>query len=466
MPVAWTLEYDGQVRPLKNWGITRARTTYRSLDADSFSFTAKRESVLADPAFPYGADVILRRDDVGWFRGKVMQAGAVAAAKSEGDSYVAANAWASLSRLPYQQMWCIGGAPQLTPRVTLGQNTFGQKISVGRQISEIITYALSKGLIVAPGLLPEFLECWLEEERDITCAGAIRKMLRLCPQAVSWCDYSAGGTPTFNVQENNLIAAVTLDATAADRIIDFDLRPRNDLVPPGVTFIYTSTARDEEESAGDGRLYTTVTRDTAGVTDVEGSIVAMVELNSDETAPAGAALAYWSALQVTPWQGSISLKEQHCTGDLRPGKVVNVSNGRAAWATMRAVVQAVTEDLFTGETTADLGPPEHLAPQDFIEQQQVARRRPKPSKFPNVQMCSIPDPEADPGDPEDGTPPEATIPNPDAGVDPDAKDAEDKAKNLPRTSEFRSEQGSVDITFCQDGEDVCARVVGTIITCA
>ena len=463
--VAWTLEYAGDRRPLSAWGIRSPQLTFRSLDVDEFTFFIPRTDVLAAAIFPYGADLILRRDEVGWFRGKVMRPAASGNSRTEGDQYVVTNAWGSLARLVYQQQWCIAGSLEYTPRITLGQNVWGQKISIGRQISEIITYALTKGVSLAAGSLPEFTECWLEESRDLTCAGAIRNVLRLLPNAVGWCDYSAAGTPVLNIQENTALSAVELDATAGESLADFsNLGPRNDLVPPGVTFIYTGTNRHAESGGGDGRTYTTITRDSAGTADVEGSIVALVELNEGETAPTAAALAYWTALQVVQWQGSVRMKEQECTGLLRPGKVLNIANGRTAWASMRAVIQSVTENLYSGETTADLGPPEHLAPQDFIEQQQVARRRPTQTLFPVTQACSVADP-AHPelaGDPETGTAPTSPITNTNAGIDPKMLAAENADKRLPVTSSYLDSLSGdpLTLTACEDGETVTVKLKG------
>lgn len=468
MAVSWTIDYNGTVRSLSGWGISRPQLVFRSLDVDELTFFIKRDDVLEDPVFPSGAELILRRDDVGWFRGTVRVSAANGNRRSQGDSYRVSNVWASLLRTVYQQQWCIGGVLAFTPRVTLGQNVYGQKISIGRQISEILTYALTKGIVVAPGSFPEGVGCWKEEARDLTCAGAIRTVLKLLPNAIGACDYSSGGPPALSIGTSDVLPVVELDATSADTIGEFsELTPRDDLVPPGVTFIYQGTNRHSETEAGDGRTYTTITRETAGIPDVEGSIVALVELSENDTAPSGAAAAYYAALQVKQWSGSVRTKELYCTGVLRPGKVLNVANGRADWAAMRAVIQIVTENLLTGETTAEVGPPEHLSPQDFIEQQQIARRRASPTLFPSVQSCEVPDPApgADHGDPETGVPPVDRIPNPHAGVDPKALAAERAAQNLPKTESFVDSQGSITIRGCVDGEEFCAKVTGVSVEC-
>jgi hypothetical protein len=442
MPVAWTIEYAGQRRPLANWGIRSAQLSFRSLDVDSLSLSLPRADVLAAPAFAYNNDVVLWRNDTRWFSGRVVRPAAAGSGSREADTVLIHGPWWRLQRTVYQQYRCIAGVQQLTPRVTLGQNKFGQRISAGRQIREIVEYALTKGIAIATGALPEFNQVWLEEVTDHTIAGALLRTLRIAPEDVGWFDYSAA-VPILNIQPRDLLAAVTLDALAGDYVAEFSLAPRNDLVPAGVTIIYQSS-----ETGLDDRVHTTITRDNAGATNGEGALVVTIDLAKDETAPTGLAGAYWAALQTLPWEGTIKLLEENCTGQIRPGMVVNVSNGRAAWAAMRAVVQGVTEDLFTGETTAELGAPEHLAPQDFIAQQQLARRRPAITTFPVVQPCQIPG--EDPGDPEEGVDPPAPVDNPDQGIDPKAKDNENRFAQLTQKA----------IHQCVDGVDVTVTVYG------
>ena len=93
-----------------------------------------------------------------------------------------------------------------------------------------------------------------------------------------------------------------------------------------------------------------------------------------EQPPANLAQNLYEALDVLHWEGSVVMVEQECTGVLRPGKLLNITQGHAAWATMGAQIQQVTEDVFSGSTTARFGPPEHLSPQDFIELLRLTQR--------------------------------------------------------------------------------------------
>lgn len=458
--VAWTLEYAGQRRPLRSWGIRWPQLTFQDLDVDEMTFAIARSSVLAEPTFPADADLVLWRNDVRWFSGRVLRPAANGSSRTEVDTYRVVGPWHRLGRVTYQQKWCVNGVQVFTPRVCLGQNQWGQVITIGAQIREILNYAIGKGVTVANGTLPVFLKAWIDEDRDLTCVGAIHRVLRHVPDQVGWMSY-ATAVPVFNVAKHEDLAAVTLDATAGDQLFDFSgLAPRHDMVPSGVTFIYQSSEVDEES----GRTKTTLTTDSAGVSGGEGAIVALIELaqkgqDAFETPPAGLAAAYFNALQTAKYEGTIRILEEECTGALRPGKVVNISNGRAGWAAMRAVVQVVTEDLATGETTAKLGAPGHLGPQHFVQQQQIARRRHQPTAFPRVQPCQVsPTPADDVLEPEE---PVDLVANPNAGIDPDSLKTEDALNDVDVTGLSQS----VVIPYCDNGVQTCARVVGVNQDC-
>lgn len=85
-----------------------------------------------------------------------------------------------------------------------------------------------------------------------------------------------------------------------------------------------------------------------------------------EPTPVGMASQLYDALSVLPVQGSLTLIEEECTLTTRVGKVVNLTGGRSAWSSMRALVQGVQADLDTGRTQITYGPPEQLGPQDLV----------------------------------------------------------------------------------------------------
>lgn len=91
--------------------------------------------------------------------------------------------------------------------------------------------------------------------------------------------------------------------------------------------------------------------------------------------PTGVAAKLYAQLSILHFEGSVSIVEGEPADTLRPGKVLNLTGGRAEWATMRAQIQQVEEDIDAGRTTARFGPPEHLTPQDFAELIRANRRR-------------------------------------------------------------------------------------------
>lgn len=91
--------------------------------------------------------------------------------------------------------------------------------------------------------------------------------------------------------------------------------------------------------------------------------------------PVGLAKALHDAMQILHYSGSFKLVEEEVSGLVRPGKVINLQGARAEWATMKAMVQQVTEVAATGVTTVTVGPAEKLGISDLIELLRVNRGR-------------------------------------------------------------------------------------------
>lgn len=93
-----------------------------------------------------------------------------------------------------------------------------------------------------------------------------------------------------------------------------------------------------------------------------------------EAVPSG--LAEWYYNQVNPlhFEGEVTLTEEECDSAICIGNALNITDGKAAWATMRAIVQTVTEQLTTGSTRIKFGPPTHLGPSDIIELMRVSQQ--------------------------------------------------------------------------------------------
>ena len=106
--------------------------------------------------------------------------------------------------------------------------------------------------------------------------------------------------------------------------------------------------------------------DAATGTDNEKLYDQVASYEGGEPIPTGLAaelLAEWSELQ---YDGMVVLSEQDPSGNIAVGNVMNLTGGKPAWETMRALVQQVIEDVETGETTIVFGPAKHLELDDLL----------------------------------------------------------------------------------------------------
>lgn len=380
----WQLEVGSVRLPLRDWGIHNPILSRVNRGVDRLSFHVPSADVLAAAPFAYGQAATLWRGDNRYFSGEFEDPAAAGSGASEGHAFSIAGPWLALEEIVYQQPYAklstdfLSVQGSMSSRVVFGQNAWGTKITVDQQVRNIGQYALSQGgaLFTIPAL-DGLNEPPLSEARDITCAAAINRMLDIVPDSVVWFDYS-GATPILRLKRRSLLNAVSLDVTAGTIIQGLSsLRARNDIKARGVVFIFQTT----EENEADGKEYIRETRQTAGSTTGRRVLFATVMLGRGETEPAGLAADFYTSISTLHYSGEITLKERECSGTVLVGNTLNLTNGKAAWATMNAVVQQSVENLDSGETNLTLGPPEHLGPADFAELARYWRERPPLSDF-------------------------------------------------------------------------------------
>lgn len=402
----------GEVRSFEGWQASNPVITFRSLDEDTAEFTITGDVTTACPVDYGDAIRIFRQTDsntpVCWFVGTASAITARGSMRISEWAIRCSNFWFKYSQLMFQQTTtcyndvCSKITTTKTTKVVLFQDArTGWALSTGEQIRDIVNFATSQGLAVDLGTRPAFVNPPFEVARDLTVADAIRRCMQFTPDGVSWVDYSSGA-PVLNFQKRLLLSSVTLDAAATPRVISqLELRKRNDLVPSGVRFNYitfvhcpakipelcvddtdgTTNTTGAVATASESDQLTKVIQDSAGAPDAVGGIIGTFDLaqmtgSASEGDPTGLALDYYASLTTAQWEGEVIITELECTGSIRPGKILNISNGNADWAAMNALVQQVHENLENGETTITLGPPGHLSPTDFISLLQMTRRRP------------------------------------------------------------------------------------------
>jgi hypothetical protein len=399
--------------PLSAFGVISPRVTFRSRDDDEFVFEQKG-SVLSANTFAYGNKIQINKYVNGtktiWFIGTVSKITVVGNAQYELVRYVVSGPWFKLKTTMWQvasqcYQASVNGAPcilastKMTKVVLFQDPITGLSITTGTQIANVITYAQTLGISIGPGVAPAFVNVPFDETRDLTLAAVINRCMQWTPQGVTWFTYTSG-TPILNAQDRGSLSAVSLDLSLENLVTAFELNPRFDLVPTGVRFNYVGISSCNVEvpngcvDPSTGILNTgvetlsqdpvtvqTITQDVAGIPDSAQGLIGTIDLQqltgtTTENAPIGLASQYYAYLQTIQYDGTVTTHEQECSGTLRPGNVLNLLNGQTSWATMKTVIQEVTENLYTGETTAKVGTPQHLAPQTFAYLINLTARRP------------------------------------------------------------------------------------------
>jgi hypothetical protein len=133
----------------------------------------------------------------------------------------------------------------------------------------------------------------------------------------------------------------------------------------------TSESADVFGSTNQRNIYTRLIGTNADT----GTYKRLTSETAAEPIPAGLAQAIYAGTSVLQYDGLLELTEQECTGAVAPGNLLNLSGGRAEWATMTAQVQRVEEAIDTGTTRIKIGPAKHLGSEDLSALLRVNRQR-------------------------------------------------------------------------------------------
>jgi len=283
----WHLTYNGGTKSFADWGLSNLRRSRVSQAQDTVSFTAPGRYD-ADELFPFGSVITISYQAVVggvavlWFYGRVIQVPRSGSGAEENMDYVLAGPWWYLDNLVYQQGWqqwkthpytlippeiklreeTVGTPPDeqvydiilhFSSRVILGQDTEGAKMTSGQVIADVIAYAIASGAPIASGTIEPDVDIPFDAQNDITCAEAIRRVLRWSPDAVAWFDYSTSPYPTFHCARRAVLTALSvpfLDNPPAAVAVT----PRPDLQAPAVILKFEQT-----NTVGDSDFMTTVT---------------------------------------------------------------------------------------------------------------------------------------------------------------------------------------------------------------
>ncbi|MEM9235471.1 MAG: hypothetical protein AAGB14_01740 [Verrucomicrobiota bacterium] len=513
MSVSWLINSN----PPEYYGVVVAGVRFNTRNGKQLRLgrTADFDSaeVLAN-----GAAVVLKRDGVTYFQGKVRRRPRQARGSREGQDIIVEDAWAELEETTYHEPWAVGAGSVNLPKGYLGLSNTGAVQSTGADIGDVIDYAISVGVAIQKGDIDVGLTLWPSLIENVSCAEVIRMSMRLHPDWELWLDHSTT-PPTLHARAASNLQARSFNLTGGE-VTAVNVDPLDERVPAAVKILYTTATiidgvvyRDgvidkfPADHSGEGPGVLTTTIELAGAqmqfqksriqtrnlpTDQEtakawlklkypeladipdanfkvsefettlfneaetlpgpvnpnatrlsvsdatdlprelvrgniedwmrvkvGKIKIEVALESQgaatedqkkiiarmnektaltvvatnattkiyksvsqwtlgENAPSGVAEAVYTALATTQHAGSVTIEAEDVSALRMEGCKVNLTNGLAAWASMEALVNSVDMDIQSGRMTIGFGPPEQLAPQDWIELQRNLRNR-----FPN-----------------------------------------------------------------------------------
>lgn len=109
---------------------------------------------------------------------------------------------------------------------------------------------------------------------------------------------------------------------------------------------------------------------------VTGEYKAKTVTQYPEPIPTGLAQSIYDAINVLQFEGEVVLQEEEVSGQLLIGNLFNITGSATAeWAGMNALVQEVTENIDTGQTTVRFGPPKTLSAGELVDLLRVNRFR-------------------------------------------------------------------------------------------
>lgn len=215
----------------------------RALGMDEFSFDAVDGEFDDALDFAQESTVIIKRNDVRYFEGRVVDIERSGTSNNEVVSYVVAGPWWYLENLVFQQSWKTWNGSALvnaySSQTVIGKQISGAAHTIKSQLEEIFDYAIAQGAPLQydssgwPTFsIPSF------QQKDATCAEAILGLLKWVPDAVSWFDYTTDD-PTFHMDRRANLVGKTVSLTDADPLAATILKPRYDLQRPEVVIQYS-----------------------------------------------------------------------------------------------------------------------------------------------------------------------------------------------------------------------------------
>ncbi|MDR1433081.1 MAG: hypothetical protein LBI61_01935 [Puniceicoccales bacterium] len=243
----WTLKYNDSVGSLSSFGVADLRRIRKNLLTDRVTFRVDGDSLLSLPTFTANAPLEIFYGDSRWFAGIITQTPLHCSPGGEEYTYEVSGGWWYLENLIFQQAWKepidpTASSPTLgdvyKSRVILGQDLSSARITIGEQIADVVSYAISCGANLAIGNIDIPVLIPFDECKDLSCADVIRRLLRWVPDTVYRIDY-ASAVPEISFLRRSQMAQVSVNLSTS--VEEFSIQPRYDLQIPAVVLKFEIT---------------------------------------------------------------------------------------------------------------------------------------------------------------------------------------------------------------------------------
>lgn len=243
--MSWTVDSAA----LASLQIDALTMVHQSMTTGSATF--RLDGILIDQPCPFVTEETISIADpngVIRFSGPVTKTHKVFSGQAEAHEIEAADPWHWLEHTAYKQTWTFrnGTTTGYKSRVILGINTtvptIGLPVTMEVAIRQILTFAgVTCGLPITAGNLdlPGYFKA--TELNGVTCAEAIRQILKWQPDVVGYWSFGGGFFPGATAALN-IVRRVNLPVINAaldgKTVTTGGFTPRNDLVPAAVNICY------------------------------------------------------------------------------------------------------------------------------------------------------------------------------------------------------------------------------------
>lgn len=268
----WTITNPGGGAPLTlaEAGVEIASGGFRLQTVSSMALVAVRGYDSGEPWWAEESVVLISRDGLPFFTGRVQESPVSATASSERRVLNLADGWMDLEEITYQEPWQFGRNTVLMPKAVLGLDPEGERISTGQQIAAVVDYAIQNGAAITKGSIHPGVLLWPSPVSNLSCADVILGELALNIDWVAWLDHSVS-PPSFNAGPRSSLPLSAIDVSDGNVSNFTSSRLVRDKVR-GVRIIYESAIQIDNEVFREGYL------DAAGDTTGRKVIQAVVEL--------------------------------------------------------------------------------------------------------------------------------------------------------------------------------------------